>query len=124
MNRVDKVKRGDVVLLPIAFVSGQGTKVRPAVVVQNDELNNRLNSTVVAIITSTNVRSQHEPSQLYIDIAMPEGKDTGLLHSSTIKTEHLDTVDQRDIVRVIGRLPESTMSQLEACIRSALGFSA
>ena len=30
------VSRGDVVLLPIAFVSGQGTKVRPAVVVQND----------------------------------------------------------------------------------------
>ncbi len=31
-----KVNRGDVVLLPIAFVSGQGTKVRPAVVLQSD----------------------------------------------------------------------------------------
>ena len=123
MSSGRKVKRGDIVLLPIAFVSGQGTKVRPAVVVQNDSLNNRLNSTVVAIITSTNVRSQQEPSQLYVDIATPEGKQSGLLNNSTIKAEHLDTVDQRDIVRVIGHLPEPIMRRLDQCIQSALGMS-
>ena len=90
-----KVSRGDVVLLPIAFVSGQGTKVRPAVVLQNDSLNARLNSTVVAIITSTNVRVHTEPSQLFINVNSPDGRRTGLLHNSTVKGEHVDTVDQR-----------------------------
>jgi mRNA interferase MazF len=88
--------------------------------VQNDNLNARLNSTIVAIITSTNVRARIEPTQLYIDIASPDGGQTGLLHDSTIKCEHLDTVDQRDIVRHIGRLSAGTLTQLEACLKAAL----
>ena len=68
MNTGRKVKRGDVVLLPVAFVSGQGTKVRPAVVVQGDDLNRRLNSTVVTIVTSVTVRVASEPSQLFVDV--------------------------------------------------------
>ncbi len=118
-----KVSHGDVVLLPISFVSGRGEKVRPAVVVQNDNLNARLNSTVVAIITSTNVRAHAEPSQLFIDIGTPDGRQTGLLHDSTVKAEHLDTVDQRDIVRKIGKLAPNLMQQLERCVKAALDFS-
>ena len=60
------VSRGDVVLMPIGFVSGTGSKVRPAVVIQND------------------------------------------------------TVDQRDIVRVIGRVSQTMLIQLEVCLKAAL----
>ncbi|MCY2990472.1 MAG: type II toxin-antitoxin system PemK/MazF family toxin [Planctomycetota bacterium] len=118
-----RVNRGDVVLLPIAFVSGQGAKVRPAVVMQNDNLNARLNSTVVAIVTSTNVRAHTERSQLFIDIGTPDGRQTGLLHDSTVKAEHLDTVDQRDIVRRIGRFSPSLMQRLQECVEAALDFT-
>ena len=72
MSTGNKFNRGDVVLLPISFVSGVGTKVRPAVIVQNVGLNARLNSTIVAIITSTNTRSRFEPTQLLIDIMTEE----------------------------------------------------
>jgi mRNA interferase MazF len=118
-----KVNRGDVVLLPIAFVSGRGTKVRPAVVLQNDDLNARLNSTVVAILTSTNIRAATEPSQLFIDIGTPDGQQTGLLHNSTVKGEHIDTVDQRDIVRKIGTLSPALLQKLEVCTKAALSFT-
>ena len=84
-----KVSRGDVVLLRIAFVSGAGSKVRPALVVQDDSLNRRLNSTVVAIITTTNKRAAHEPSQLLVDISTPDGQNTGLLHESTFSQKFL-----------------------------------
>ena len=77
MSIGQNVNRGDVVLLPIAFVSGVGTKVRPAVVVQNDNLSSRLNSTLVAIITSTNTRARTEASQVFIDITTPDGQLTG-----------------------------------------------
>ena len=120
MSTGNKFNRGDVVLLPISFVSGVGTKVRPAVIVQNDGLNARLNSTIVAIITSTNTRSRSEPTQLLIDISMTDGKLTGLLHDSTVKAEHLDTVDQRDIVRKIGHFSAPLLTQLEQCIKAAL----
>jgi mRNA-degrading endonuclease toxin of MazEF toxin-antitoxin module len=45
-----KVQRGDVVLLSIAFTTGTGMKMRPAVVVQSDHNNVRLNATIVAMI--------------------------------------------------------------------------
>lgn len=115
-----KVSRGDVVLLPIAFVSGVGTKLRPAVVLQEDSLNQRLNSTVVAIVTTSNQRAHREPSQLFIDGSTPDEQQTGLLHDSTIKAEHLDTVDQRDILRVIGHLADNMMAIFETCVKSAL----
>jgi hypothetical protein len=54
------------------------------------------------IMTSKNSRALSESSQLFIDISTTDGKLTGLLHDSTVKAEHLDTVDQRDIVRKIG----------------------
>lgn len=123
MSTEPKVKYGDVVLLPIAFVSGTGSKVRPAVVIQNDNLNARLNSTIVAIITSTNQRAKHEPSQLFIDISTPDGPATGLLHNSTVKCEHLDTVDQRDVIRVIGTFSEVLLGKVEICIKSTLNLS-
>ena len=123
MSSTRRISRGDVVLLPIAFVSGAGSKVRPAVVVQTDALNPRLNSTMVAIVTSTNVRAQVEPTQFFIDISTPDGKQTGLLHDSTVKCEHLDTVDQRDIFRVIGQFSPAMLAQLETCLKAALELS-
>lgn len=123
MNIGLSVSRGDVVLLPISFVSGVGTKVRPAVVVQNDKLNRRLNSTVVAIITSTNSRAHAEPSQVFIDITTPDGQLSGLLHDSTVKGEHVDTVDQRDILRKIGHFSPALMEQVESAIKAAMDFS-
>ncbi|MCE9556884.1 MAG: type II toxin-antitoxin system PemK/MazF family toxin [Planctomycetes bacterium] len=120
MSTGRKVRRGDVVLLPVAFVSGQGTKVRPAVVVQDDDLNRRLNSTVIAIVTSVTVRAASEPSQLFVDVSTPEGQATGLLRNSTVKAEHLDTIDQRDIIKTIGRLSDTLLQDLEGCIKTAL----
>lgn len=123
MNIGNSLSRGDVVLLPIAFVSGVGTKVRPAVVVQNDNLNHRLNSTLVAIITSTNTRARTEPSQVFVDIATPDGQRTGLLHNSTVKGEHVDTVDQRDILRTIGHMSPELMEKVEQAIKAAMDLA-
>jgi mRNA interferase MazF len=118
-----RVSRGDVVLIPIAFVSGKGTKVRPAVVVQNDDLNSRLQSTIVAIITSTTARAHQEHTQLFVDISAPGGRETGLLHNSSVKCEHLDTVDQGDVVRVLGRFSDALLERLEACRKAAIGIA-
>jgi mRNA interferase MazF len=123
MKTGSSVVRGDVVLLPVSFVSGVGTKVRPAVVLQNDRLNHRLNSTVVAIITSTNARAHVEASQAFVDVSTPDGQRTGLLHNSTVKCEHVDTVDQRDIIRSIGQFSPTLMEQVELAIKAALDLS-
>ena len=45
------INRGDVVVLDFPFVGGGAGKTRPAVVVQCDRLNRKLDNTIVAMIT-------------------------------------------------------------------------
>ncbi len=56
------MKRGDVVLLDYPYADGSGSKVRPALMAQNDRDNQRLTNTIVALITK-NVSRVHEPTQ-------------------------------------------------------------
>jgi mRNA-degrading endonuclease toxin of MazEF toxin-antitoxin module len=91
--------------------------------VQNDDLNARLRSTIVAIITSTTTRAYQKPTQLFIDVSTPDGGMTGLLHDSTVKCEHLDTVDQADVVRVLSRLSDALLKQLGDCLTVAIGLA-
>jgi mRNA interferase MazF len=44
------MKRGDVVILDHPFTDGSASKVRPALVVQNDRDNRRVTNTIVALI--------------------------------------------------------------------------
>ncbi len=107
-------------MVPIAFISGPGMKTRPALVVQSDHNNQRLDHTIVAIITRTIHLASREATQLLIDVTTPEGRQSGLLQTSAIKCEHLDAVLQADIFRVIGSLPPSSMAQVDACLKAAL----
>jgi mRNA-degrading endonuclease toxin of MazEF toxin-antitoxin module len=114
-----RVQRGDVVLLPIAFTTGAGGKLRPALVVQSDHNNARLNATIVAIITKTTHRAVREATQLLIDVTTPDGQQSRLLHTSAVKCEHLVTVSVADISRVIGTVPPATMTRIESCLKAA-----
>ena len=115
--------RGDVVLLDVAFVTGQGSKVRPAVVIQTDQLNARLQSTMLAVITTNTSRAATEPTQLLIDITNSEGQATGLLAASTVKCEHLITANQSRVKRKIGRFSPALLARLEICLKAALDLS-
>jgi mRNA interferase MazF len=115
------VNRGDVVLTFVANVGAPGGKVRPALVVQSDHNNARLNETIIAAITS-NVSRAHEATQLLIDITTPEGAASGLLHNSVVRCERLHSIPQADLRRTIGRLPDVLMRQIDDCLKAALGM--
>jgi mRNA interferase MazF len=114
------VSRGDVILTHVRFSSGAGGKVRPSLVVQSDHNNQRLLDTIVALITRTTHRAQTEATQLLIDTATPEGILSGLLQTSAVKCEHLETILQADIQRTIGHLPAPLMQRIDACLKAAL----
>jgi len=111
---------GDVVLVLFPFTDASGSKKRPALVVQCDRNNRRVQNVILALITSNTARASTEPTQLLIEIATPDGKQAGLLHDSAIKCEHLMTMHERLIDRVIGPLPPGMMQQVDQCLRSAL----
>ena len=117
------LQRGDIVLLRFPFSSGRGSKVRPALVIQQNTNNRRLTNTIVAMITSTTQRAGMEPTQLLIDLTTSQGQQSGLLHTSTVKCENLFTVEQSVIIRTVGHLPSSLIEQVDQCLKTSLGVS-
>lgn len=113
-----RVRRGDIVLVDYPFSDGKGSKVRPALVVQTDQLNHRIDDTILAAIS----RSTHRASatQLLIDLATDDGQATGLRQNSMVQCENLLTYDQSLIIASIGRLSVPLQQQIDTCLRQAL----
>lgn len=118
-----KVQRGDVVLVNYPFAAGSGSKVRPALVVQCDQNNLRLDNTIVAQITSRTRLAQSEPTQLLIRVSSPAGQQAGLIADSAVSCENLYTVRQDTIVRHIGSLPADVLDQVDDCLKASLDLS-
>ncbi|MDZ4685006.1 MAG: type II toxin-antitoxin system PemK/MazF family toxin [Planctomycetaceae bacterium] len=117
------LRRGDVVLLDFPFSDGTGTKVRPALIVQGDHDNVRMEATIVALITKNLTRVDAEAAQFLIELNTPIGRDAGLRANSAVVCNHLFTVPQFRIRRTIGHLPAPAMRVIDGCLRTALDLS-
>ena len=115
-----RVNRGEIVLVDFPYSNHTGSKIRPALVVQSDVWNQRLDDTILALITSSPQRMTGAPTQYFIDTSTVEGQQTRLRFDSIVQCENLVTHDQRLILRIIGRLPDSAMQQIDACLKAAL----
>ena len=113
------VQRGDVVTIDFPFTSGMQSKVRPALVIQNDNDNQRLPKTVVAMVTG-NLRRSGEPTHLLIDPNTTDGSGSGLTGPSLAVFVNLLTVDQSAILRTRGHLSPILMERADDCLRVAL----
>ncbi len=100
-----------------------GRKVRPALVVQSDVWNQRLEDTILALITSSRHRRVGAATQYFVDISTDRGRRTGLRLDSVVQCENLITYDQSLILRVIGHLSASAMQEIDTCLKAALGIS-
>lgn len=110
--------RGDVVLVDYPFSDRTGSKVRPALVVQADALNRRITDTILVAVS----RSTHRASatQVFVDIATPEGSQTGLRQNSMVQCENLLTYDQGLIIAKIGELSSSLVQRVNNSLKVAL----
>ena len=115
-----RISRGDIVLVDYPFSDRTGSKVRPALIVQADTLNLRIDDTIVAAIS----RSTHRASttQVFVDISTADGVLTGLRQNSMIQCENLLTYDQALIIAVIGKLPPTLLSLVDEALRHALNL--
>ncbi len=113
------MKRGDIVLADFPFQDLPGSKVRPAVVVQNDPDNQALANIILAMITG-NLAEAARPTNVLVDPATPDGKSSGLRGPSLIKCGNLATVRHQRVLRVIGRLTDAVLRQVNAALKAAL----
>lgn len=113
------VQRGDVVLVDFPYTQGSGSKVRPALVIQNDRDNVRLVNTIVCQITGTTHRAL-EASQVFIDLNTPDGQQSGLRFDSVVNCANLVTLDKTKVLRHIGNLSNVLMRQVNDALKTAL----
>ena len=113
------VQRSDVVLVDFPYARGSGSKVRPALVVQNDRDNIRLVNTIVCQITGTTHRVL-EATQVPIDLNTLEGQQSGLRFDSVVNCVNLVTLDKSKVLRRLGNLPDVLMQQVHDALKAAL----
>ena len=116
------MNRGDVVVVDFPYSDQTGTKRRPALVVQADAFNQKLDDTILALITSSKRRMMGSPSQLIIDISAPDGVRTGLRMNAVVQCENLVTREQRLVGQKLGELSPGMMLAIDDCLRAALGI--
>lgn len=113
------VQRSDVVLVDFPYSVGRGSKVRPALVVQNDRDNVRLTNTIVVQITGSTHRVL-EATQVRIDQNTPEGRQSGLRFDSVVNGSNLVTFDKTKVLRRLGNLPDALMRKVSDALKAAL----
>lgn len=114
-------RRGDIALAFFPFASGAGGSRRPVLVVQNDVYNRRIRNTIVAQIT-TNLARAGDPAHFLIDLASPEGQQSGLLHDSVVSCLNLATLTEDRLDKTIGSLPDVIMARVSQCLKTALAI--
>jgi mRNA interferase MazF len=112
------VQRGDVVRVDWPYSDRTGSKVRPAVVVQDDAYNQLIADTVLAMISTT----QRAVGATEVEIDPAVERHSGLRYRSVVSCTNLLTIDQGLIVQTIGRLSAGTVQRIDVCLKKALGL--
>ena len=71
------VRRGEIVIVDYPYSDQIGRKVRPALVVQADTWNERLDNTILVSITSSHNQRIGDATQYFIDITRRMGTEQG-----------------------------------------------
>lgn len=120
-----KIQRSDVVLVhyPLVSYGLTETKLRPALVIQCDENNRRLEDVILLPLTSKTDKKL-EKTHIFIAKDTPEGKQAGIKLDSLIKAETILTIPKSFVCKKIGHLPSPTMEKVAQCLIASLGLNA
>lgn len=112
------ISRGDVVRVDWPYSDRTGSKVRPAVVIQADFLNSRIQDTILVLVSRT--RRAVGVTEFLID---PVAEPTcGLRYPSAASCSNLLTIDRGLIVQTLGLLSAAAMQQIDDRLKVALGL--
>jgi mRNA interferase MazF len=118
MPSAGNLNRGDIALVMFPHSNQKTASLRPAIIVQADNLQTGIAQVVVAMITSRMFRAGH-PSRVVILLSSAAGKQSGLLSDSVVMTDNLATVFQAAVDRTVGKIP---MHDVDQALRYTLGL--
>jgi mRNA-degrading endonuclease toxin of MazEF toxin-antitoxin module len=107
------MKRRDVVEVEWLYSDMTGSKIRPAVVVQADFLNQLIDDAILVQITGT--RHGIPGTEVLLDPAVETG--SGLNKVCVASCINITTFEQGRVLRTIGYLSDAAMQQIEECLK-------
>jgi len=101
------IEQRDLLLVPFPFSDQSGRKVRPVIVVSNNEFNKFSQDIIVIGVTSNILKDRYTINLTNNDL--DEGK---LFTNCTIKTENLLKLDKELIIKKIGKINKETLKDI------------
>lgn len=115
------MKRGDVVLIKFPFTDLSSTKVRPALVISNDNYNINQDDVVVLLVTSNVSRTSSD--DYIIDPRDTEFRNTGLKQISAFRVGKIQTLNKRLINSKLGSVGPNILKEIEKRLCNLLQLS-
>jgi mRNA interferase MazF len=112
------LQRGDVVRVDWPYSDRTGSKVRPAVVIQDDPWNRRISDTILVLIS----RTQRAVGTTEVEIDPATESQCGLRYRSVVSCTNLLTVDQGPIAQTLGHLSAPTTHKIDVALKISLGL--
>lgn len=110
-------RRGDVVLVPLPFITDLSqSKPRPALVIQND-VGNRFSPNLIVAAISSRVPDRVYPTNHHL-----RAGTAGLDRDSVVLASVILTIPKSSVLRLLGHLDEATMQAVDACLRVSLAL--
>lgn len=116
-SKVTYPQRGEIYLVNFdPTIGSEIQKTRPALILQNNIANEYSPITIVAAITSS---SDEKLYPMEVLIKSPEG---GLGKDSTILLNQIRSIDKQRLIRLLGKLTPTRMTQVDKAIQISLGL--
>jgi len=111
------MKPGDVILVKFPFSDLESTKKRPALVLVQSQVTDKIGVVSIAMITSK-VEGMKFPG----DFKLVNWKKAGLLHPSLIRLSKIATVDLDVVDKQLGRLEARDLSGIQSAFQKHFKF--
>jgi len=103
-----KIQQKDIVLLPVPFSNLKENKVRPAVVISNNSINQKSDDCIFVALTSV---IKDEPYSLLID--QKNLSSGNLIKPSRIRVDKIFSAEKKLIIQNIGTIDDKTFEKVK-----------
>lgn len=115
-------RRGDLLLIDLPFADVTQSKVRPALLVQND-VANKVSGNLIVVSISSRVPQRLLPTQYKVTAGSPLAQAAGLLRDSVVDCSVIYTVASNRVRRKIGAFPSQVMAEIDARLKISLALT-
>lgn len=111
------MNKGDIVLVDYPFTNYLGSKIRPAVIISNNIINQVGEDIIIAFISS-NLKPPPDNDTAYVlKDSDPDFATTGLKRTSMFYLAKIVTVEKKSIKRKIGYLSQKVLENINSCLK-------